>query len=306
MRALITGSTGFVGAALARSLVERGVTVHPLVRRTAAEGEVGIDLAARHLDLGGLPGGDLREVDVVFNLAGEPLTPRRWGPAKTERIRSSRILTTDLVARAIATTESDRLPALVSMSAVGYYGDRGDELLDEDAAAGTGFLAEVCRSWEAATATARDAGARVVCCRSGVVLGPGGVLARQRPLFRAGLGGRLGSGRQWMSWVGLDDVLAALWHCATGSVSGAVNLCAPNPVRNSEFTTVLAGLVHRPSFVAVPRPLLRLTLGRRVTDELVLASQRCVPERLEASGFSFAEPDLAACLSSLEARRSRR
>ncbi len=298
MRALISGSSGFLGRALERALRSAGAVVHPIVRRQAALGEVEIDPSGRRLDTTGLPGG-LGEVDVIFNLAGEPLTPRRWGPSKLERIRSSRILTTDLLARAIATSDTERPPVLVSMSAVGYYGSRGDETLTEDSAAGTGFLAETCRSWEAATTPAREAGGRVVTCRSGVILGAGGgALAQQRRIFSLGLGGRLGSGRQWTSWISLDDAVGALLFCAgEEGLSGAVNLCAPEPVRNAELTTTLAQLLHRPALLPVPRPLLRVVLGQRVTDEFLLASQRCLPGRLVASGYRFSSSGLADALA---------
>lgn len=305
MRAVVSGSSGYLGRALVAALRAGGADIVPVVRHEPGPGEVGIDLAHRRLDTSRLPAGDLSGVTAVFNLAGEPLTPRRWGTAKLERIRSSRILTTDLLARAIASLEQAELPALVSMSAVGYFGDRGEEVLDESAAAGTGFLAEVCRSWEAATSPAREAGARVVCARSGIVLGPGGgALAVQRRLFGLGLGGRLGSGRQWTSWISIDDAIGALLACASDpELRGPVNFSAPAPVRNEEFTRALGRALHRPTPFRVPRRVLVLALGRRVADEFLLPSQRVLPRRLEAAGFTFAHPDLDGALAAALADR---
>ncbi|MCU1490695.1 MAG: hypothetical protein JWM85_2100 [Acidimicrobiaceae bacterium] len=239
------------------------------------------------LDVSRLPGG-LEAVDAVFHLAGEPITPRRWGMKKRELIRASRTVTTDVISRALAACD---LPprVLVSGSAVGFYGDRGDSVLDEESGVGAGFLAEVCRAWEEATAPARQAGVRVVTVRTGMVLGAGGgLLSTLVPLFRLGLGARLASGRQWTSWIALSDHAAAMIHAATTeSLSGPCNLVAPEPVRNSEFTAALATALHRRAVLSAPRPALEVALGRRTTAELVCASQRVVPRALKASGFRF-------------------
>lgn len=297
MRVLISGASGFIGRALVSELTQEGHQVHPIVRRPAHAGEAQLDLRSRHLDLSQLPGGQLRGIEAVFNLAGEPLTARRWGPAKRERIVESRVQTTRVIAATIAATESP--PAVfVSMSATGYYGERGEEILDEQATAGTGFLAECCRAWEAAAAQAKDRGIRVVTMRSAVALGPGGgALATQLPLFRLGLGARLGSGRQWMSWIALADLVQALIFAATNpQLSGPTNLSAPNPVRNAEFTAALAQAVHRHARLAVPRSALVVALGKRVADEFLLASQRVLPAKLTQAGFSFRLPLLEGAL----------
>jgi len=254
-------------------------------------------VAGRRIDASALPGGSLSGIDVVFHLSGEPITPWRWSPAKRERIRSSRVVTTDIVARAVAATPEQ--PTLIAASAIGYYGSRGDEMLDEQSPSGSGTLADICRAWEAATKPASDAGARVVHVRTGVVLGPGGgSLKIQLPLFKAGLGGRLGSGQQWTSWISLDDEVGALIHAARDkSISGPCNATAPNPARNSEFTAALAALVHRPAVFAVPRAALDLLMGGETTSEVICASQRVQPSVLEQSGYVFAHPDLGDALA---------
>ena len=190
----------------------------------------------RTLDCSALPGGSLDGVDVVYALGGDPLTPRRWGPAKRRSIQASRIGVVDTLAHAIA-NESDRRATLVTMSAVGIYGERGDEVLTEDSAAGKGFVPDLCIGWERAAGPARNSGARVVAARSGIVFGPdGGFIARLAPIFRAGLGGRLGSGKQWVSWIALADAVRALALLGSDDrFSGPVNLTAPNPIRNREL-----------------------------------------------------------------------
>ncbi|HLI16297.1 MAG TPA: TIGR01777 family oxidoreductase [Acidimicrobiales bacterium] len=307
MRALVSGASGFVGRALQARLRAEGWDVARIVRASPGPGEVGLDLARRRLDLAGLDDGRLADVDAVFHLAGEPITPTRWSPAKRERIRASRVVSTDVLARALAASEARRT-AFVCASAIGFYGDRGDEVLDESSAAGTGFLAEVCRAWEAAAAPAREAGIRVVNARLGVVLGPdGGALARLVPLFSLGLGARLGSGRQWTSFVSLHDAVGALVHLATRpDLAGPVNVTAPEPARNAELTAALAAALHRRSVLAVPRGLLVLALGRDVARDVALASQRVLPRRLEADGFAFAHRDVASAVEAALAQRRRR
>ena len=301
MRALIAGVSGFIGSALTRKLVEEGHEVHAVVRRDPGDGQAAFDLGARRIDVSRLPGGSLTGVDVVFCLVGAPLVPRRWGLERRESLRASRIQTTDVLARAIATAQ-DAPPVFISMSATGYYGSRGDEILDEGSTAGSGFLAELCRAWEAATAPARDRGVRVAYVRTGIVLGPGGgALATLRPLFSHGLGARLGSGRQWTSWISLDDAVTGLQTVAANAdLAGAVNLVSPNPVRNDTFTEALAASVGRPSRLVVPRAVLVGAVGKRVADEFVLASQRVVPRRLQGVGMTWAHPDIDRALAASE------
>ncbi|MDA8290960.1 MAG: TIGR01777 family oxidoreductase [Actinomycetota bacterium] len=294
----MSGSTGFIGRALVARLRSEGHDVARLVRGDPGPGDAVLQPGSLTLDASRLDGGSLAGVDVVFHLAGEPITPWRWSAAKRERIRSSRVTTTASVARAIASSPPPR-PVLVAMSAVGYYGSRGDELLDETSSAGSGTLADVCRAWEAASAPASEAGARVVNLRTGVVLGPGGGSLRlQAPLFRAGLGGRLGTGSQWTSWISLEDELGALLHVATDpSVEGPCNATAPRPVRNAELTRSLAALVGRPALAAVPEVALRVLAGAETTREVLLASQRVLPAVLERSGYAFVHPDLGEALA---------
>jgi len=306
MRVLIAGASGFIGSALARRLREEGHEVHAVVRRNPGPGEAAFDLERRRVDLSRLPGGSLAGIDVVYCLVGAPLVPRRWGLERRESLRASRIQTTDVLARAIATAESAP-PVLVSMSATGYYGSRGDEILDESSTAGSGFLAELCRAWEAATSPARDRGVRVACVRTGMVLGSGGgALKTLLPLFSHGLGARLGTGRQWTSWIALEDAVSGLIAVGTShELAGSVNLVAPNPVRNDTFTEALAASVGRPARLVVPRAVLVGAAGKRVTDEFILASQRVIPRRLQAAGMIWAAPDIDRALGSSLANPSR-
>ena len=296
MRALVAGSSGFIGKALVGEIRARGGTIHPIVRRAPGKNEVGIDLRNRELDLSMLPD-ELEGIDAVFQLSGEPLTPTRWSLAKREQIRSSRIATTDVIARHIAARDNPP-PVLVSSSAIGYYGNRGDELLDENSTAGEGFLSELCRAWERAAAPAVDRGIRVVHARTGIVLDAnGGMLKALVPIFRLGLGAKFGSGRQWMSWISLQDQVSALLFLAeNASVDGAFNLTAPQPVRNFEFTKKLGAALGRPAILTVPTPIIHLIAGRRAGDELLLASQRVHPRRLEAAGFDYLDSTLESAL----------
>ena len=275
MRVAVTGSHGLIGSALAARLESEGHTVVRVGRgEPAFEG-----------------------VDAVVNLAGAGIGDRRWSEARRRELDASRVALTERLSRYLASLAPP--PAvLVSASAVGYYGDRGDEVLTEPSGPGTGFLASLCQRWEGATRAAADAGVRVVHLRSGVVLArEGGALRRQLLLFRLGLGGRLGSGRQFVSWVALDDEVRAIESLLTSDVHGAVNLTAPLPVTNAEFTIVLGRALRRPAKLAVPAFALRLVLGGGLADELVLASQRAVPAVLHAAGFSFGYPTLDAALA---------
>ena len=302
MRVLISGASGLVGSALIEKLSVGSCQLSVLTRgqppnatdnrqlptdnrQLTTDNCIRWDPAAGQLNAQAVEG-----FDAVVHLAGESIAQGRWTAEKKARIRDSRVQGTGLLCRALA--ETARPPkVLVSASAVGYYGDRGDEELDETSAAGRGFLAEVCRQWEAATEPATAAGIRVVCVRLGVVLARhGGALARMLPLFRFGLGGRLGSGRQYVSWISLGDAVEAICHViATQSLSGPVNLVSPNPVTNCEFTKLLGRVLHRPTIFPVPAFALRLMLGE-MADALLLASTRVLPTRLLRSGYVFREP----------------
>jgi len=248
-----------------------------------------------HIDTAALQG-----VDAAVNLAGEPIGRRRWTEKQKQKILSSRESGTALLARALATL-SPKPRALLNASAMGYYGERGDEVLTEDSPPGSAFLAMVCARWEAATSVARDAGIRVVLLRTGLVLAPeGGLLGRLLLPFWLGLGGRLGSGRQWMSWVTLHDEVGAMLHLLDDDrARGPYNVAAPDPVRNDEFTRVLARVLHRPAFIPIPKALIAVPFGRELADDL-LSSTRMHPARLLDDGYRFdgveLEPALRAML----------
>ena len=293
LRIAITGATGFIGSALVAALSAAGHTVHRLVRseRRRRPGDVLWDPAGGRLDPRALEG-----IDAIIHLAGEPIA-QRWTAAAKRRIRESRVRGTELLSTTIASlTRPPRV--MVSGSAMGIYGDRGDEVLDETSPLGSGFLADVAREWEAASYPAAHAGVRVVHIRTGLVLSPrGGALPRMMLPFQVGAGGRLGDGTQWMAPVALDDVVGAL-HVALmeDAIRGAVNVVLPAPVRNAEFAETLGRVLRRPSFAAAPAFALRLALGRQQADEMVLASQRVVPRALLAAGFAFRHPTLEAAL----------
>ncbi|RLV08400.1 TIGR01777 family protein [Streptomyces griseocarneus] len=285
MRIAITGSTGLIGSALARSLVADGHGVVRLVRRPPTGGdEVRWDPKRQWVDADGLAG-----CDGVVHLAGAGVGDHRWTAAYKKEIRDSRVLGTAALAEALASLDTPPR-VLVSGSAIGVYGDTGDRRIDEDAPPGRGFLADVCQEWEAATGPAAEAGVRTVLARTGLVVSrDGGAWAKLFPLFRFGLGGRMGSGRQYWSFIALHDHVAALRHLLdTESLSGPVNLTAPEPVTNREVTAAMGRVLHRPTLCTAPAPALRLALGEMAGD--VLASQRVVPRRLLDSGFAFAFP----------------
>lgn len=288
----VTGSHGLIGSALVRFLQTGGHRVRRIVRGAPGRAEIGWNPAAGTIDARALEG-----VDAVVHLAGENLASRRWTRARKRRLVESRTLGTRALAEAMARAAT-RPAVMISASAVGAYGDRGDEVLDEGSPTGRGFLADLCRQWERATEAAREAGVRVVTPRFGVVLSPaGGALARMLPAFRAGAGVRLGSGRQWMSVVSVDDVIGAVHHALMhGGVGGPVNVVSPEPIRNADFTATLAAQLRRPAVLAAPAAALRLALGE-LADETLLASQRVLPRRLEAAGYPFRHPDVAAALA---------
>lgn len=293
LRVAITGASGFVGRALAAFLSTGGHTVVRIGRGAVRPGEMDVswDPLAGRLDPAALAG-----VDAVVHLAGAPIA-QRWNATHRAAIRDSRVLGTRLLASTLA--RMDRPPAvLLSGSAIGVYGSQGDTELDEQAPAGTGFLADVGAAWEAATAPAAEAGVRVVLLRTGIVQGAaGGALAVQRPLFALGVGGLIGDGRQWLSPIALDDEVGAIHHCLMDErIRGPVNLVGPEPVTNAEYARTLARVLRRPALAAVPAAIIRFVMGRQMADETVLASQRVLPRVLQGTGFQFRFPTLESML----------
>jgi len=287
LRVAITGASGLIGTALGAFLSTGGHEVVRLVRGRAGPGEARWDPAAGEVDAAGLEG-----VDAVVHLAAATIS-KRWTRERKREILESRSRGTGVLAEALARLE--RPPrVLVCASGIGYYGSRGDETLTEESASGDDFVAGVCRAWEGAAEPAAAAGIRVVNLRMGVVLSA--VLPRMLLPFKVGLGGRLGSGRQWWSWLSLDDAVGAFHHAiATESLAGPVNVCAPGLVTNAQFTRTLARVLRRPAALPVPAPALRIAFGE-LADGLLLASQRALPARLEESGFSFVQPELESAL----------
>lgn len=296
MQIAVTGSTGLIGRVLVDSLRDDGHRVVPVVRPTSANtiGEtIRWDPTAGHIEAESFEG-----LDAVVHLAGEGIGDKRWTDDQKRRILDSRVQGTTLLCEALAGL-SEPPPLLLSGSAVGYYGDTGDEPTEEDARAGSDFPARVCLAWEAATELASDAGITVTHLRTGIVLSPrGGALARQLTPFRLGLGGRVGSGRQYMSWIHIDDEVRAIEHLLTTRHDGPVNLTAPEPVTNARFTKILGSVLGRPTTV-IPMIGPRLLLGRELADSLLLTSQRVIPGVLRESGFEFAHPELRGALEDL-------
>jgi uncharacterized protein (TIGR01777 family) len=291
MEILITGSHGLIGAALCASLAGSGHAVTRLVRRPPSKSDelnwdaVGSGSATRS-----------GEFDVVFHLAGENIAAGRWTPARKKHIYESRVKSTLRLAGKLAGLP--RQPEVfVVASAVGYYGDRGEEILDETSSPGQGFLAEVCRAWEKAAEPAAEKGIRVVHARFGMILDKNsGALGKMLPPFRLGAGGRIGSGSQYMSWIALEDAVRALaFVMENKSVKGPVNVTSPNPVTNREFTMTLGRVLHRPAVFALPAFAVRLAFGE-MADALLLASERAVPKKLTDSGFQFLYPWLEPAL----------
>jgi uncharacterized protein len=290
-RIAVAGASGLVGGALVRSLTAEGHEVVRLVRRAPrSKDEVRWDPEKGHVDAAGLAG-----CDAVVNLAGAGVGDRRWTDEYKARIRDSRVMGTAVLAEAIASLE-EKPRVFVNGSAIGYYGETGTREVDESAPPGEGFLPELCVEWEGATAPAREAGVRTVLARTGLVVSRhGGAWGRLFPLFQAGLGGRLGDGRQYWSYVSLHDEVAAIRHLLdTEGLSGPFNLTAPNPLTNREITAVMGRVLHRPTLFAVPAPVLRTVLGEMSGD--VLGSARVLPKRLLESGFTFAFPDIESAI----------
>ena len=305
MHVAISGSSGLVGTALRPYLQTAGHTTTPIVRQkpgTAAPAQ-GIPWILEE----GLPElASLEGVDAVVHLAGESIAEGRWSDAKKARIRESRVAATQKLAESLARMEQPP-KTLVVASAIGIYGDRGDERLPEDSKLGSGFLAEVCKDWEAAADPARAAGIRIVHLRFGVILSPkGGALKKMLLPLKLGAGGRIGSGQQYMSWVALDDVVGAIQHAlSTDGLEGAVNVTAPNPVTNRAYTKTLGRVLWRPTIIPMPGFAARLAFGE-VADALLLASQRTVPTVLERTGYQFRHPELEPALRHMLGKAERK
>jgi uncharacterized protein (TIGR01777 family) len=293
-RILVSGVSGPIGTALLASFEPQSPHIVRLVRGSVSNAaQVSWD------PLAPISPPAVSGFDAVVHLAGESIVGR-WTNEKKSAIRDSRVQGTRHLAAALAQSEA-KPRVLVCASAVGFYGNRGDELLGEESPSGLGFLPEVCREWEIASRIAAEAGIRTVNIRIGLVLSAqGGALGNMLKPFKLGLGGRIGSGRQWWSWIHVDDIVGGIQHAIrTESLSGAVNLVAPNPVRNAEFTKVLASVLGRPAFFPVPEFALRLAFGKMAAEELLLASARVEPGKLVASGYTFRFRDLRAALESL-------
>ena len=292
MDVVVTGSGGLIGSALREALEKAGHRMVPMVRSQASGGAIQWDPDRGQIDAGGLEG-----VGAVVHLAGEGIGDRRWNDAHKAKVKDSRTKGTSLLAQTLA--KLNKAPrVLVSGSAVGYYGDRGDEVLTESSRSGRDFLAGVCTAWEAATAPAKEAGIRVAHIRTGIVLsGRGGVLPKMLLPFKFGAGGKLGSGRQWVSWIALEDEVGAIVHLlGNDSLSGPFNLTAPNPVTNADMTKAIGAALHRPTLISAPAFALKAALGSEMAEELLLVSQRALPTRLLDSGFTFAHSELAGAL----------
>ncbi|MCI3270242.1 TIGR01777 family oxidoreductase [Streptomyces cylindrosporus] len=290
-RIAVAGASGLIGSALVRSLTADGHEVVRLVRHEPrSKSEVRWDPEGGRVDAAGLAG-----CDAVVNLAGAGVGDRRWTDAYKARIRSSRVLGTTALAEAVAAMD-EKPRVFVNGSAMGYYGETGDRIVDEDSPAGSGFLPELCVEWEGAAAPARAAGVRTAFVRTGLVVARGGgAWGKLFPLFQAGLGARLGDGRQYWSYVSLHDEVAAIRHILdTDGLAGPFNVTAPTPLTNREITAAMGRVLHRPTLFAVPAPVLRAVLGEMAGD--VLGSARVVPKRLLESGFTFAFPDIESAI----------
>lgn len=292
MKILMSGATGLIGSALIEALGHDFQEIVQLSRSREGNGFVSWDPSEGKFNTGLVEG-----VDVVIHLAGESIAKGRWTEAKKARIRNSRVRGTQLLAQAIA--QAKHPPRLmIAASAVGYYGDRADEWLSEQSGPGSGFLADICQAWERAATPAAQAGTRVVNLRIGAVLSvKGGALASMIAPFRLGIGGRVGAGNQYMSWIALEDVVGAVKHCiGLGFLSGPVNVGSPNPVTNLEFTKALGHALSRPTVFPLPGFAARLALGE-MASELLLSSARMKPEKLLSSGYDFLYPELDSALA---------
>jgi hypothetical protein len=299
---LVTGSSGLIGTALVERLRRQGRSVTRLVRRTgpwrSGTTDVQWDPADGTIDQEGL--GRAGPFEGVVHLAGAGIGDKRWSPARKQIVHDSRTGSTRLLVGALQQLPTPP-PVLVSGSAIGFYGDRGDEELTEASAVGSGFLAELCQAWESAARPAAESGIRIVLLRTGIVISDhGGALGKQLPLFRLGLGGRMGSGKQYRSWITLEDQVGVILRCLEDDrLSGPVNATAPTPATDAELAKALGAALHRPAVLAVPAPALRLALGSEMAAELVLTGQRVLPAALLAHGHHFLHTDLAEAMRSV-------
>jgi uncharacterized protein (TIGR01777 family) len=303
MRALVTGATGLLGRALVTRLMHGSMPTPPMILSRDPDNALrvlGTSRAARW-DAAGEPppAAAFERIEAVFHLAGEPLAEGRWTAERKRRIRESRVLGTRNLVAGLSALAGPRPRVLVSASAVGYYGARGDQALDEGAPCGEGFLAEVCAAWESEAQAAAALGMRVVCVRTGVVLSTeGGALARMLPAFRLGAGGPLGGGAQWMPWIHVDDAVGLLLHAARhDAIGGPMNAVAPQPVTNATFTRALGAALHRPAVVPMPKAALRLAFGEM--SSLLFDSQRVLPGVAQRTGYLFRHPELEGALRDL-------
>ncbi|MGA1219874.1 MAG: TIGR01777 family oxidoreductase [Ilumatobacteraceae bacterium] len=297
MNIVISGASGLVGTALQQHLRNEGHTVVSLVRRAPKnESESEWNPSSGEVD-----DNVLSAADAVINLSGSGIGDRRWTQSYRRTLLESRTATTSLLSASLAKLSSDgKQRSLLNASAIGIYGDRGDDTVDEASEHGSGFLADICLDWEAATSPAESAGVRVVHLRTGIVMSKnGGVLKKLLPLFKLGLGGRLGSGRQWQSWISIDDEVGAICHLLTSDLHGPVNLTAPNPVTNREFTASLGKAVRRPTVFSVPGFAPKLLVGSEFAEQLLLTGQRVLPTKLEESGYVFAHSTLDEAFAAL-------
>lgn len=299
MNITITGASGLIGRRLLKTLAKDGIGLHVLSRHGGTNLPPGVKLTVWDPAKGEPAADCLREANAVIHLAGEPVA-QRWTAHSRQRIRESRVAGTRSLVQALSRL-SRRPDALICASAIGYYGSRGDEILTESSSPGSGFLPEVCVAWEQEAQAAESLGMRVTHVRIGVVLDPrGGALQRMLPPFRMGVGGKLGNGRQWMSWIHLEDLAGLFRFALENPLRGPTNGVAPNPVVNSDFTRALAAAVHRPAIFPVPKFALRALFGEM--SEVLLASQRVLPKQAEAAGFRFRFPELGPALADLLGR----
>ena len=296
----ITGASGLIGTALAKHLTTRGDRVVRFVRSA----ESGPDTLSWNPATGAIDAAKLKGVDAVVHLAGAGIGDKRWTDSYKKEILDSRVKGTALLADAMSSIDGGPR-TLLSGSAIGYYGESLIETFTETSAAGRGFLADVCVQWEDAAAPAGKAGVRTVFLRTGIVLSPkGGALKKLLPIFKLGAGGRMGSGRQWQSWISIDDEIAAIDHLLSSEVTGPVNLTAPNPVTQAEFTRTLARVLRRPAFLPTPSFGPRLLLGSELADALLFTGQKVLPSVLEADRFEFAHRDLEPALRALLGKKA--
>ncbi|MFN3255051.1 MAG: TIGR01777 family oxidoreductase [Ilumatobacter sp.] len=291
MKVAITGSSGLIGTALGRRLRDDGHEVIPVVRSKPGDNQIGWSVTERRIDDGAFDG-----IDAVVHLAGAGIGDKRWTDAYKEEILESRTVGTALVAGAV-NDAANPPKVLLSGSAIGYYGASTTETFDETDPAGDGFLADVCEAWESSAAPAQAGGTRLVFLRTGIVLSAaGGALKKQLPLFKFGLGGKMGNGKQWQSWISLDDEVGAIVHLLHSDVAGPVNLTAPNPVTNAEFTSTLGSVLKRPTILPIPKFGPKLLLGGELADNLLFSGQKVLPTVLQRDGFEFQHPDLETAL----------